>query len=180
LTVLLSFNVVPSFAITTTPQCQVANLSLAIGDRISPKTQEAGDTYVLTNRSKPVCQLRGYPGVSFYDSKGWLLPFKYARGRGAGTFYVMQAAPKTVVLHPGGHAFFFIAKSACVLGEAMIASTIRVYSPNSTRQLVGRAFLPVGVSTLAYCKGGPKAPGRLGEISPVAASERATVTTIMH
>jgi hypothetical protein len=107
------------------------------------------------------------------------LPFKYVRG-GKTAFYVTQASPKTVVLPPGGHAFFLVAKTDCTLGYVMFAAKIRVYPPNGTRQLVGRAFLPVGASTIAYCKGGTKDPGQRVEISPVAATERATVTTIMR
>jgi hypothetical protein len=34
----------------TTAQCQVANLSLVIEERISRKRQEAGDAYLLANR----------------------------------------------------------------------------------------------------------------------------------
>jgi hypothetical protein len=180
LTLLVSLDVAPSFATAATAKCQVANLSLTIGERISPKTQEAGDAYILTNRGKTVCQLRGYPRVSFYDNKGRVLPFKYVVGGGKSAEYVTQSGPKTVVLPPRGHAFFLVAKSTCTLGDEMLAKTIRVYPPNGTRQLVGPAFLPVGASTIAYCKGGTKDPGQRVEISPVTTTRSATFTTIMR
>jgi hypothetical protein len=157
LTLLVSLGVTPSFATVSTAKCQVANLSLTIGERISPKTQEAGGAYILTNRGKTVCQLRG----------------KSAE-------YVTQSGPKTVVLPPRGHAFFLVAKSTCTVGDAMLAKTIRVYPPNSRHQLVGPAFLPVGASTIAYCKGGTRDHGQRVEVSPVTATRSATFTTIMR
>jgi hypothetical protein len=180
LTLLVSLGVTPSFATVSTAKCQVANLSLTIGERISPKTQEAGDAYILTNRGKTVCQLRGYPRVSFYDNKGRVLPFKYVVGGGKSAEYVTQSGPKTVVLPPRGHAFFLVAKSTCTVGDAMLAKTIRVYPPNSRHQLVGPAFLPVGASTIAYCKGGTRDHGQGVEVSPVTATRSATFTTIMR
>jgi hypothetical protein len=178
LTVLGSLNAAPSYAAVVTAQCQVANLSLTIGERISPMTQEAGDIYILTNRSNAMCQLHGYPRVSFYDNKGQVLPLKYVVGGGKSALYVTQSGPKTVVLPPRGHAFFLVAKSTCTLGDAMLAKIIRVFPPNGTRQLVGPAFLPVGASTIAYCKGGTRDHGQRVEISTVTATRSASFTTI--
>jgi hypothetical protein len=179
LTLLVSLDVAPSYAAVVTVQCQVTSLSLTIGERISPKTQEAGDAYILTNRGKTVCQLRGYPRVSFYDNKGRVLPFKYVVGGGKSAEYVTQSGPKTVVLPPRGHAFFLVAKSTCTVGDAMLAKTIRVFPPNSTRQLVNPAYRPVGASTIAYCKGGTRDHGQRVEISPITATRSASFTTIM-
>lgn len=72
---------------------------------------------------------------------------------------------------------FLVAKTDCTLGYAVLAATIRVHPPNGTRQLFGLAFPTVGASTIGYCKGGAKDLGKLVEISPVAVTERATVTT---
>ena len=84
-----------------------------------------------------------------------------------------HAVPKMVALHPGSHAFFFIAKYRCDIGIAMVAVTVRAYPPNGTRQLIGPASGEAGVSGLAYCTGGTKDPGNLVYISPVVATERA-------
>ena len=165
-----SLNVAPSIAVTNPAQCQTADLSLGLGERISPATGEHGDVYILTNHSKTVCQLRGYPGISLYDSKHRIMPFRYVRGGGQ---WVTHAAPKMVTLHPGSHAFFFIAKYRCDLRIAMVAVTVRVYPPNGLRQFIGPASGDAGVSDLAYCKGGTNDPGNLVIISPVVATERA-------
>ena len=111
-----------------------------------------------------------YPGISLYDSKHRIMPFRYVRGGGQ---WVTHAAPKMVTLHPGSHAFFFIAKYRCDLRIAMVAVTVRVYPPNGLRQFIGPASGDAGVSDLAYCKGGTNDPGNLVIISPVVATERA-------
>jgi hypothetical protein len=94
LTLFISLNIASSFAVTTPAQCQTANLSLGLGDRISPATGEHGEVYILTNLGKTVCQLRGYPGISLYDSKHRILPFRYIRGAGQ---WVTHAVPKIVL-----------------------------------------------------------------------------------
>jgi hypothetical protein len=169
-TVLISLNIAPSFAVTISAQCQTANLSLGLGNRISPATGEGGDVYMLTNHGKTMCQLRGYPGISLYNIKHRILPFRYIRGGGQ---WVTHAVPKMVTLHPGSHAFFFIAKYRCDVGIAMVAVTVRVYPPNGTRQLIGPASGEAGVSHLAYCTGGTKDPGNFVYVSPVVATEGA-------
>ena len=168
---------ITSVTATTQAQCRTANLSLGLGDRISPGTGEHGDVYILTNHGKTVCQLRGYPGISLYDSKHRILPFRYVRGGGQ---WVTDAAPQVVVLHAGGRAYFFVAKYRCDVGIAMEAATVQVYMPNSTGQLIGRASGDAGVSDLAYCTGGSKDPGNLVYISPVVATERAAYPAMVR
>jgi hypothetical protein len=171
LTVFISLNIAPSFAVTTPAQCQVANLSLNLGNRISPATGEHGDVYILTNHGKTACQLRGYPGISLYNSKHRILPFRYFYGGGLRLTHVI--APRMVVLHPSGHAYFGVAKYRCDIGITVVAATVRVYPPNGTRQLIGPASGDAGVSELAYCTGGTKDPGNFVYVSPVVATERA-------
>lgn len=118
----------PSEGSTAAPSCSTANLSLGFGQRVSPRTGEHGVTYTLTNRGNSACLLRGYPGVSLYDRKGRLLPFKY---RWSGTQYVTHVPPSVVMLRPGARAYFLVAKYRCDVGDAMEATTIRVYPPNS-------------------------------------------------
>lgn len=171
LAVIETMGVAPSEASTATPWCSTTNLLLGFGDRVSPQTGENGVMYTLMNREKSACLLRGYPGISFYDSKGHLLPFKYTW---SGTQYVTHASPSVVVLRPGSRAYFLVAKYRCDIGNAMGAATIHVYPPNTKQQLIGRAS-PSGAATFAYCKGGTKDPGQLVEVSPVEASSRATL-----
>jgi hypothetical protein len=168
---------ITSTTATIQAQCRTANLSLALGDRISAATGEHGDVYILTNRGKILCQLHGYPGISLYDTKHRVLPFRYIRGEGQ---WVTHAVPKMVVLHPGSHAFFFVAKYRCDVGIAMVAATVRVSPPNGTRQLIGPASGDAGVSDLAYCTGGRKDPGNLVYISPLVATERAAYPAMVR
>jgi hypothetical protein len=176
-TVFISLNIAPSFAVTISAQCQTANLSLGLGNRISPATGEGGDVYMLTNHGKTMCQLRGYPGISLYNSKHRILPFRYIRGGGQ---WVTHDVPRTVVLHAGSHAFFFVAKYRCDIGIVMVAATVRVYPPDGTRQLIAPASGEAGVSDLAYCTGGTKDPGNLVYVSPVVATERAAFPAMMR
>ena len=134
-------------------------------------TGEMGDVYTLTNRGKFTCHLFGYPGISLYDSKGRILPFKYTR---SSSHYMTHVAPKTVTLLPRARAYFFIAKYRCDKGDAVEAMTIRVYPPNARQQLVGLVSVDIAMSvgTLSYCKGGPKNPGQVIDVSPVRATPR--------
>jgi hypothetical protein len=177
LTVFTGLNIAPSFAATTPTHCLVTNLSLGVGDRISPATGEHGDVYKLTNHGKLTCQLRGYPGITLYDHAHQILPFRYLRGGGQ---WVTHKAPKMVVLNPGNYGFFLIAKYRCDIGISMSATTIRVYPPNDMRQITGPASSIAGVSKLEYCKGGTKDPGNLVYISPVAATLRAVFPTMVR
>lgn len=163
----ISLGGAPSEASTATPACSTMNLSLGHGDKVSEATGENAVIFTLTNRGKSACHLYGHPGVSLYDNKGRVLPFRYTW---AGTQYVAQTAPKMVVLRPGAHAYFLVAKYRCDIGIAMVAKTIRVYPPNATQQLVGSAAPFVDVPGFSYCKGESKDPGQLVEISPVRAT----------
>lgn len=157
----------PSEASTSTPACSTMNLSLGFGDRVSAMTGENATVFTLTNRGNSACHLYGHPGVSLYDNKGRVLPFRYTW---AGTQYVAQTAPQIVVLRPGARAYFLVAKYRCDIGIAMVAKTIRVYPPNTTQQIVGNAAPSVDVGGFFYCKGGSKDPGQLVEVSPVRAT----------
>lgn len=167
LTLISSLGVASSQASSATAQCSHTNLSLGFGDRVSSMTGEHGMIYTLMNRGKIACRLYGYPGVSLYDNKGHLLPFKYTRSVSQ---YMMHVVPKAVTLRPGNRAYFLVAKYRCDIGIARESATIRVYPPNSRQQLIGRASPPPGVGGFSYCKGGSKDPGQLVDVSPVRAS----------
>lgn len=153
-------------ASTAPPMCAIENLSLGIGQRVSPMTQEHGNIYTLTNRSKIACFLLGYPGVSFYDKTRHVLPFKYTQ---SSSIYMTHTAPKLILLLIGARAYFLVAGSACDFGTAIEAVTIRVYPPNAKKPLIGRATASPGVGTITYCKDAPTDRAQFLDVSPVRA-----------
>ena len=157
----------PSQASIVIPQCNTTNLSLGFWERLSPMTGEHGNIYTLTNRGKFACHLYGYPGISFYDHNDRVLPFKYTR---SSSQYMTHASPRTVTLRPNAQAYFLVAKYRCDIGDAIEATTIHVYPPNTKIQLISRATPAPGVGTFSYCKGGTKDPGQIVDISPVRAN----------
>ncbi len=165
LSTFIALNITSSSASSTPPpMCAAENLSLGIGQRVSPMTQEMGDFYTLTNRGKSACFLFGYPGVSFYDKSGHVMPFKYTRSN---SIYMGHMSPKTVVLPSGSRAFFLVAGSVCDPGTPIEAHTIRVYPPNTRKQLIGRATASPGVGSIYYCIGAPTNREQVLDISPI-------------
>jgi hypothetical protein len=138
-------------------------MSLSLGPPISPETGERGHILRLTNLTTRSCALHGYPGVSFYSHRT-LLPFRVVWGGRYGT----GGKPRTVLLHPGARASFLVAKYRCDAGTAATASELRVYPPNTMRQL--RLGLR-RVSEISYCRGfkrpQPNDPGNTLYVSPV-------------
>ena len=167
LTVIVSLGVASCRASSATAPCSTTNLSLGFGDRVSAMTGEDGVIYTLTNKGKFACKLYGYPGISLYDHKGQLLPFRYTRSKSQ---YMNRSATTTVTLRPGNRAYFLVAKYRCDVGIARESATIRVYPPNSRQQLIGRASPSPSVGGFSYCKGGTKDPGQIVDVSPVRAS----------
>jgi hypothetical protein len=47
----------------------------------------------------------------------------------------VPSQPRTVVLRRGGRASFIVAKYRCDVGVVATATEVRVYPPNTTRQL---------------------------------------------
>ena len=154
-------------ASTPPPVCTIENLSLGIGQKISPMTQEQGNIYTLTNRGKFVCLLHDYPRVIYYDKTGHVLPFKYTQ---SSSIYMTHTAPKAALLLIGARAYFLVAGSTCDFGTSIKAATIRVYPPNSRKPLIGRATAYPGVGTISYCKGTPTDRAQVLDISPVRAN----------
>lgn len=164
---LISLSGTVAHASTPPPVCTVENLSLGIGEKFSHMTQEQGDIYTLTNRGKVACVLHGFPRVSYYDKTKHELPFTYTQ---SGSIYMTQASPKTVLLHVGARAFFFVAGSTCDGGKPIEAVTIRVYLPNAKRPLIGRATAyPNSGGAIYYCQGSPNHFMRQLDVSPVRA-----------
>ena len=121
----------------------------------------------LTNRSAVPCHLFGYPGVALIDGTGKVLPLTYRRG---GDQEVTSAAPVNVNLMPNHSAFVTINKYRCDSGDLDIATTVSVIPPDQTQALT---LSVQGVQTLAYC--GPGDPGSIVSVSPVEATEIATM-----
>jgi len=167
LSLIVSFGSAPSQASISALPCSTTNLSLGFGDRVSEMTGENAVMFTLTNHGKFTCSLYGYPGVSFYDNKGRVLPFKYTR---SSSQYMTHGAPSTVTLRPNARAYFIVAKYRCDIGEAMEATTVRIYPPNTKKQLIRRVSPTTGVGSLSYCKGGTKEPGQIVDVSPVRAN----------
>lgn len=154
-------------AAATPPVCAVEILSLGIGEKFSHMTQEQGDIYTLTNRGKVACLLYGFPRVSYYDKARHLLPFTYTQ---SSSIYMGHISPKTVLLHVGARAFFFVAGSTCQEGKPIESSTIHVYLPNAKKPLIGRATAyPDTGGAIYYCQGAPNHYQRQLDVSPVRA-----------
>lgn len=163
----ISLSGAPSDASTTTPACSTMNLSLGFGERVSAMTGERAIRFTLTNRGKFACHLFGYSGVSFYDSKGRALLFKYTR---SSSQYMTQAPPTSVELRPNSRAYFLVAKNRCDIGDAIEATSVRIYPPNTRKLLIRSLSDPTVVVSFAYCKGGAKDSDQVVDVSPVRAT----------
>lgn len=109
--------------------------------RESEATQEASDSFILTNISRTPCVLYGYPRVTLYDD-GRLLPFTDQDGHGG---YLVTRTPRRLLLDPGVQVYFKVAKQGCETG---IASTqIRVWLPGE-----GTIASTLTHSGLGYCR----------------------------
>jgi Protein of unknown function (DUF4232) len=136
-------------------------------------TGEHAVLYILANRGPAVCTVRGYPYLTLYDTRGRVLPFRYADGGGA---YVTARKPVTVVLAHGAMAYVLAAKYRCDLGIAQNAATIRLALPGAGGQVFSsrQPVRPSGPPGLSYCRGGPRDPGQLVTISPIEGTPQAT------
>lgn len=138
--------------------CSPRQLRLSNGPRVSEKTQQNTEIFVLRNVSSRRCGLDGYPVVSLHTAfgrHGRILPFRY---RDRGDQMLTSAKPRLVVLAPSGRSYFGINKQTCVGHATAIASYIYIYPLG---QLHHR--LP-GHPVLGYC--GRHDPGHTVDISP--------------
>ena len=146
--------------------CAARSLVLRPGPGVAPMTGEHAVLYVLANRGRQACTVRGYPHVTLYDADGRVLPFRYSDGGGA---YVTSRRPATVVLAPAGTAYVLVAKYRCDLGAARDAAAVGLALPVGRGQ-VPAAREPAGVAGpagLSWCRGGPDDPGQLVTVSPL-------------
>jgi hypothetical protein len=131
-------------------------------------TGEHGRSFIILNRSKRACFVRGYPRVLLYAHRV-LLPFIDQDGGG----YVTRRPPKRVLLQTGAQAYFLAAKYRCDGQVDRQASRIVVSLPGGTGRPTDE--LPSGESGYAfdYCRRYPGDaridPGNYVDVSPVVA-----------
>ncbi len=113
-------------------RCQPSELSVTLGPPVSEETEQDSLLVEITNKSGDACYLFGYPGISFYDSEGALLPLAYER---TGDQMVTSAPPQRVSLAAGGTAYVLMNESSasiCVGPESVSAATLNVIPPDTT------------------------------------------------
>lgn len=157
------------------PRCDAADLTLGYGRRVSPATGERAVLYALENTTARSCHLFGFPGVSFYDGRGHLMPqFRFQRDHSQ---YILISKPQLVVLEPHDRAYFEVAAYRCDARVGKDAVDIRIYPPGATTFLQGPVTPPRdrrdGSSAFTDCAPNPDDPGKLVSIGPVEPIQRA-------
>jgi hypothetical protein len=148
------------------PTCTSAHLAFGPGPIMSMMTGERALDYSIKNTGSTTCQIKGFPGVKVYTSKGKLLPFKYVHS----SQYLKTLAPKVVTLKPHGVAYIFIGKYRCDVGVVGMGTKMLVKMPGK-----GAGSLAVatdqsgGHAAWEYCTGGSKDWGNTIAVSPVTA-----------
>ncbi len=158
----------PAYQRRTGARCSGAALSVFPTSGDYSMTGEHGHSFILLNRSRFACFVRGYPRVSFYAHRV-LLPFVQRNGGG----YVTRRPSKRVLLEVGAQAYFLAAKYRCDGQVAAEASSVDVSLPGGTGRVTD--VLPSGESVYAfdYCRryasDARVDPGNYVDVSPVVA-----------
>lgn len=151
-------------------QCATSALRLAMGQQYSEATGQNTLGLTLTNTSSRGCYLLGYPGLTYLDAAGRVLPFRYVWG---GDQMVTSTPPSRVDLAPGGVAYIAANKYRCDAGNVATAATVQVIPPNQ------RAALSLSLANrgaaITWCGNGD--PGSVVGITPVEPTFLATVAT---
>ena len=140
-------------------RCTSSQLTLGWGGRISEPTGQHTLSLTLTNSSRAGCHLFGYPGVSFVDPGGRVLPLRYIWG---GDQVVTSSKPVMVDVPAGGTAYVLVNKYRCDTTDLMQGAAVRLIPPDE------RTFLQVSIMDnvpMDYC--GPGDPGSIVYVSPV-------------
>lgn len=146
--------------------CRMMNLSVRTED-VSPTTGAHPIALRIVNRAREACMLKGYPMVALRDARG-TIPFVYRHG---GDMMVTSRPPSPVVVGAGGSAYVLLNKFRCDLGERRVSTSVRIWlkgSPGRSR------WIPTGTS-IALCKPGIRAEGRVVNVSPFEATRLATL-----
>ncbi len=105
----------------------------------------------------------GYPGISFLDATGAVLPLTYRR---SGDQEITSSTPRNVNLPPRSTAHVLINQYRCDLGDKETGTTLFLIPPNTTATLQLRFDqVPNDASIIHYC--GPGDPGSIVDISPI-------------
>src|SRR5437667_3555985 len=139
-------------------RCTSSQLTLGWGGRISEPTGQHTLSLTLTNSSRAGCHLFGYPGVSFMDPGGRVLPLRYIWG---GDQVVTSSKPVMVDLPAAGTAYVLVNKYRCDTTDLMQGAAVRLIPPDE------RTFLQVSIMDnvpMDYC--GPGDPGSIVYVSP--------------
>lgn len=151
--------------------CTPGDLALTWGGYVSEQTGQHSLGLDLTNTSKEMCHMIGYPGISFVDATGAVLPLTYRR---RGDQEVTSSAPQNVNLPPRSTAYVLMNQYRCDLGDMETAATLFLIPPNTTSALqLGFDQVPNDASIIHYC--GPGDPGSIVDISPVEPTASATL-----
>ena len=140
-------------------RCTSSQLTLGWGGRIGEPTGQHTLSLTLTNSSRAGCHLFGYPGVSFVDPGGRVLPLRYIWG---GDQVVTSSKPVMVDVPAGGTAYVLVNKYRCDTTDLMQGAAVRLIPPDE------RTFLQVSIMDnvpMDYC--GPGDPGSIVYVSPV-------------
>ena len=149
----------PGVSVYFATRCASSQLRLAWGGRFSEPTGQHTLSLTLTNGSNAGCHLFGYPGVSFVDTSGRVLPLQYVWG---GDQVVTSSRPGMVELPAGGTAYVVVNKYRCDTTDLMQGAAVRLIPPDD------RPALQVSILdnvSMYYC--GPGDPGSVVYVSPV-------------
>lgn len=150
--------------------CTPGDLALTWGGAISEQTGQHTLGVDLTNTSEATCHLVGYPGISFVDATGSLLPLIYHRG---GDAEVTSSLPQNVNLPARSTAYVLMNQYRCDLGDKQTATTLFLFPPNDMIALqLGFGSVHDDASIMHYCGLGD--PGSIVDISPVEPTAGAT------
>ena len=150
-------------------RCTATQLTLAWGGRFSEPTGQHTLPLILTNSSHAGCYLLGYPGVSFVDRAGRVLPLQYVWG---GDQVVTSSKPVMVELPVGRSAYVVVNKYRCDTTDLIQGAAVRIIPPDD------RAFLQVSIVdnvSMDYC--GPGDPGSVVHVSPVEPTQNAALAS---
>jgi uncharacterized protein DUF4232 len=141
---------------TTTTTCTPAQLRLAAGFDVSPKTGQNPEAIRLTNTG-PRCVLDGYPAVRFTDPGGAAIPFHVSQ---SGDQMVTAHGAHRVVVPHGSAAWVVLNKYRCDLGDHARVGEIEL-------RLAGAGMIgTVGPDSAGWAYCGPGDPGSTVHVSP--------------
>ena len=156
---------------TALPTCLASQMLAANGPPLGGASEEGSFTVALANRGHGPCVLNGYPQVNLVTSAGAVLSLPPNAHSG----FVTTAAPRPVTLGIGATGYILVAEFACVLGDLHAISRVRLALPGTGADTAFTIPIVRSVGALAFCKGGPAAPGNSLAVSPVEATLGATL-----